>query len=210
MIMGILIWLCAVPPVADTLMRGLESGIRLPETIQGDVILLLGGGLVNGVPDLSGSGRPTDGMLARIVAAVRLQKRLDVPIVVSGGRLWDHEEAEGVVAARFLVDLGVPSGRIIIEQKSRDTHENAVYTRRICQRLGFREPILLTSAFHVKRAMLSYEQAGLAVVPFPAAFNTHPGQTYHWDDFLPRHDCLGQTAAALKEYIGMLFYRLAY
>jgi uncharacterized SAM-binding protein YcdF (DUF218 family) len=207
---GVLIWLSAVSPVADALTGRLESGLSIPENVGGDVILLLGGGVVQGVPDMSGLGRPTDGMLARIVTAVRLQKRLDIPIVVSGGRVWAHETAEARVAARFLVDLGVPSERIILEENSRDTRENAAYSRRICEQHGFRKPILVTSAFHLKRAMLSYRQAGLAVAPFPAAFRTHPGKAYHWDDFLPNPDCLEQTAAALKEYIGMFFYRLAY
>lgn len=210
MIVGISIWLCAISPVADILMKGLESGLEVSDKVQGDVIILLGGGVVEGVPDYSGVGRPTDSMLARIVTAVRLQRRLRVPIVVSGGRVLSQGIAEAPVVRRVLVDLGVSDSLVILEPKSRDTHENARYTRDICEKRGFVAPILVTSAFHTKRAILSYRQAGLKVTPFPVGFYTYTGKVYHWDDYLPTHGSLSQTARALKEYLGMVFYRLAY
>ena len=59
---------------------------------------------------------------------------------------------------RFLTDLGVPDPMIIVEDKSRDTIENARYARQICERRGFVRPILVTSAYHLKRSVLSFSK----------------------------------------------------
>jgi uncharacterized SAM-binding protein YcdF (DUF218 family) len=133
-----------------------------------------------------------------------------VPVIISGGRVMPHGEAEAPVVRRFLQDLGVAANQIIVEQNSRDTHENALLTELICRRHGFTAPILVTSAYHLKRAVLSYEQVGLAVTPFPAGFYTRRQQAYHWDDFLPDSRHFEKTAAALREHLGTLFYKLAY
>ena len=84
--LGCLMWLTTIAPVANSLLRGLESGYDIPETPQGDVIILLGGGVYDQAPDLSGTGVPSEDAMARVVAAVRLQKRLNVPVIASGAR----------------------------------------------------------------------------------------------------------------------------
>ena len=87
--------------------------------------MLLGGGVYGGAPDVRGVGFPSEEMLPRIVTAVRLQRRLGVPVVVSGGKVFDHSFAEAPVIGRVLADLGVPPGKVVLEGRSRDTSENA-------------------------------------------------------------------------------------
>ena len=91
------------------------------------MIILLGGGIIDKVPDLSGFGIPSDDMLGRIVTAVRLQKKLHVPIIVSGGKVYKRGSAEAHIVKRFLVDLGVAESRIIVEDKSRNTFKKEKY-----------------------------------------------------------------------------------
>jgi len=120
-LIGIFIWLLSLAPVSDMMLRGLESGFKIPESPSGDVIILLGGGVYDEAPDLSGIGAPSGEMSGRIITAVRLQKKLDIPIVVSGGIVFDGRKAEAVIVRRFLIDLGLPSDKIIMEDRMRNT-----------------------------------------------------------------------------------------
>jgi uncharacterized SAM-binding protein YcdF (DUF218 family) len=204
-LIGIFMWSLLISPVADALNRGLEADFKIPENPQGDVIILLGGGVYDKVPDLSGVGAPTEEMIGRLVTAVRLQKKLNVPIIVSGGAVC--RKAEAPIAKRFIVDLGVPANKVIIEDKSRDTIENAKYANEICKKIGYRKPILVTSAYHMKRSVMSFEKAGMKVVPFPANFKTWKDKKYGWEDYMPGS---GNAMGVIKEYVGFIFYKIAY
>lgn len=207
-LLAILLWVAAVSPVQEALLRGLEGDFSIPADPKGDVIILLGGGVYDSVPDLSGAGAPTDNMIARIVTAVRLQKRLGVPVIISGGAVFEGGKAEAPIVRRFLIDLGVPPGKVIMEDRSRDTIENARYTIALCRKHGFTAPLLVTSASHMKRSVMSFRKMGMEVTPIPSSFKTGGGRTYGWHDFLPQG--VGETTIALKEYLGLLFYTFAY
>lgn len=206
---GVMIWVFSLVPVSDALLRGLESGFPIQENSRGDVIILLGGGAYDSIPDISGTGGPAEETLVRIVAAVRLQKKLGLPVIISGGAAFEGI-AEAPIVKRFLVDLGVPEKKIIIEDKSRDTRENAVYSTKICQRLGFSRPLLVTSALHMKRSLGIFHQMGLKAIPFPSGFKTWEGKRYGPQDYLPDASALRNSSQALHEYLGLLYYRVVY
>jgi len=139
---------------------------------------------------------------------VRLQKKLNIPIIVSGTEVSENKVVEDHIVKRFIMDLGVPDEEIIIEDKSRDTFENAKFTQKICARLGFTNPILVTSAYHLKRAIMSFEKSGLDVLPFPARFKSWPEKQYRWTAYLPS-DFL-TASITIKEYLGLVFYKFVY
>lgn len=205
---GIFMWALSISPVSDPMLRGLESDFKILENPGGDVIILLGGGVSDEVPDLSGAGAPSGEMFGRLITAVRLQKKLGLPVIVSGGSVFKGRKAEATIVKRFLVDLGVPSDKVIAEDKSRDTIENAKYTMEICKRLKYKKPILVTSAFHMKRAIMSFEKVGLDVLPVPANFRTWENKKYGWESYLPGG--FDDVAVALREYLGLIFYKFAY
>lgn len=199
----------SLAPVADRLTGGLERRYAIPPRPEGDVIVLLGGGVMGRAPDLTGQGFPAEGMLPRVITAARLQKRLGVPVVVSGGKVFDHLEAEAPVVARVLADLGVPPEKIVAEGNSRDTSENVMYTKRILDEKGFRAPLLVTSAYHTPRSVALFLKAGVPVVPVPAGFRTWKGKAYRWGDYLPSADGLFRSTIALREYLAIAFGRFA-
>jgi len=207
---GLLFWIFCTAPFSNFLMRGLESEFYIPKNVNGDVLLLLGGGIIDHVPDFSGYGIPTDVMIGRIVTAVRLQKKLNIPIIVSGGKANLNRSSEAIIAKRFLPDLGVNESQIVIEEKSRDTIENAKHIREICFKKDYKNPILITSASHMKRSLLSFEKVGIDAMPYPASFKSKSINKYDWQTYLPRSSSLGSTSAALHEYLGIFFYRLVY
>jgi uncharacterized SAM-binding protein YcdF (DUF218 family) len=201
-------WALSISPVSDVMIRGLESEYGIPKNVKGDVIILLGRGVADKATDLTGVGVPSGSYLTRIVTAVRLQKRLDIPVIVSGAEGFEDKAVKDHIVKRFLIDLGVPAKKIIVEDKSRDTFENVKFTKEICDRLGFTDPVLVTSAYHLKRAVMTFDKVGLKVLPFPAGFASWEGKEYKWQSYLP--DDFSTASIAIKEYLGLVFYKFVY
>lgn len=202
------LWGLATVPVAMWLRSGLEKGLTVPRQLQGDVIILLGGGIHEDVPDLTGRGTPSREMMGRLVTAARIQRRLGIPVIVSGGAVYAGQDAEAPVIRRFLVDLGVPEKHVLIEQRSRDTRENAFYCREILAQHRFHRPLLVTSAYHMRRSLAAFGSAGVTVTPVPAQFSTGSRKPLRWTSFLPEAGTLETSASSLREYLGLAFYRL--
>jgi uncharacterized SAM-binding protein YcdF (DUF218 family) len=199
----------SIAPVADRLTGSLENRYAIPARPEGDSIVLLGGGVYGQAADLTGLGFPSDTMLPRVVTAARLQRRLGVPVVVSGGKVFDHLDAEAPVVARILADLGVPREKILVEAKSRDTVENARRAKEILSANGLRRPLLVTSATHMWRAAMVFGKAGVAVTPVPSGFRTWRGKPYPWVSYLPSAGALHESGNALREYLGVIYFRIA-
>jgi uncharacterized SAM-binding protein YcdF (DUF218 family) len=207
---AIAFWVACTAPFSNYLMENLESKYRIPDMVKGDVIILLGGGIIDAVPDFSGNGVPANEMGARILTAVRLQRKLAIPIIISGGKIGDKSSAEAPIVKRFLIDLGIKESKIILEEKSRDTYENAAFTKIICDEYAFKNPILITSAYHLVRSVESFKKAGLTAVPYPANYYALNHGEYGLLDFLPSAGSMLIASSALHEYIGLVFYRLVY
>jgi uncharacterized SAM-binding protein YcdF (DUF218 family) len=190
------------------LLRSLEKEWHIPQTVKGDVIILLGGGIYPKAADLSGTGVPSEDMFGRIVTAARLQKKTGLPIIVSGGAVFEFSDPEAPVIKRILVDLGVEPQKIYTEEKSRDTLENARFSMAICKRDGFTSPVLVTSAYHLRRSVNLFRSQGAKVSPYPAFFRTSSDRRLSWIDFAPAAGALNLTSTAMREYLGLAFYRL--
>jgi uncharacterized SAM-binding protein YcdF (DUF218 family) len=104
-----LMWLLSIQPVSDLLLRGLESGLQIPQNPKGDVLILLNHRVYNGAPDLSGTGYPSGDMLDRMFTASRLQKQLNIPVIVSGVYPSDSSlNRNGTeIIGRLMVELAI-------------------------------------------------------------------------------------------------------
>jgi uncharacterized SAM-binding protein YcdF (DUF218 family) len=208
LMLGLGIWIASSAMVTHWLGQGLTRDLKMPESFQGDVIILLGGGIVDRAVDLSGLGVPTATMAERIMTAARLYRRLDVPIIVSGGMVFNVTRSEAEIARRLLMDLGVSPTRILTEDKSRDTMENARYTMALCTAQGFRRPLLVTSLEHLKRSVWCFRRVGLEVTPVPVGQAPDRFGEWAWQDLLP--GSFVNLTRAVHEYIGLAYYRLVY
>jgi uncharacterized SAM-binding protein YcdF (DUF218 family) len=208
LLVGFGLYALSITPVANMLIRGLESDIGFPASYSGDVIVLLGGGTIQRVPDLTGTAAPSPLMMGRIVTAVRLYRQTQLPIIVTGGRTATEDVSEAQVAERFLMDLGVPQHLIIKEENARDTAENARFTAAICREKGFSRPMVITSAYHLHRSLMAFKAQNMDVTPVPAYFLGTADKTTKWRDLLPRASSLFLSSNALHEYIGIWYYRI--
>lgn len=112
---------------------------------------------------------------------------------------------DGFTEAAFvkteLKKLNFPDSSILLEDKARNTLENATYSKAMLQKANLKPPYLLvTSAFHMRRALLIFKKAGLRVDPFPCNYLTKKSVSY--SDFLPNIESLLQWNIYIKEAIG--------
>ena len=130
-------------------------------------------------------------------------------IIVSGGAgsgtaVARSEARELAILLRL---AGVPAGAILLEERSRNTRENALYTRQLlASRPGIKSLVLVTSAFHQRRALGCFRRVGLAVTPFPAGYYA-PDRLAAPDSWLiPDAKALWQWSRLIHELTGYVAY----
>ena len=185
--------------VSERLVMMLESAYEPPPRPTGDVIIMLGGGAMPDSPDVDGVGALAASPANRLLTALRLYRKLDVPILLSGGQAYADSGREALIAKRILLSLGVPSDKIILETKSINTSQNALYSAQILRQKGFSRPIVVTSAFHMKRAVLNFAKQGIEVVPFPADFLVSHHPVFHYTKLRPQTEALLGSVTVLQE-----------
>ena len=190
--------------VAEKFMGWLEKMYMPPaqvETSGADVIVLLGGGAISQVPDVDGVGALCASPANRLLTAVRLQKILDVPILISGGHVYSESGAEAEISARVLKSLGVADDKILIETKSVNTTQNARYSAEILRDKNFKKPLLVTSAFHMKRALLNFNLCNFEPIPYPTDFTVAHNPTFHYTKLRPRAEALLLNVTVMQEVL---------
>lgn len=185
--------------VSERTLGYLEGAYAPPAEPRGDVIVMLGGGAMPDVPDVDGVGTLTASPSSRLLTAVRLQKKLDVPILLSGGQVFADSGPEAKIARRILLSLGVPDDKILVETKSINTSQNARYSAEILKEKGLTHPIVVTSAFHMKRAVLNFEKQGIDVTPYPADYMTARHPVFHYTKLRPQSEALMGNVTVLQE-----------
>ena len=205
------LWLWSTPIMYRWLGGSLESEwpvVKAEDAPTADAIVLLGGGMGSNtnVYPYAEMWNGAD----RVWHAARLYKAGKAPLVVPTGR----GEQESTVP--LLRDLGVPESAIVVENKARNTEENARFVEKILEPRNTQNTrkrvLLVTSAWHMRRSVLMYRKYAPSLEIIPAATDYEATvRTCHplkFLDFLPSIDCLAGNSAAFKEVIGYLGYRL--
>ncbi|MGE5606137.1 MAG: YdcF family protein [Bacteroidota bacterium] len=200
----VLLYLASISLTSDLLMRRLENNYRPPAQISGDVLVLLGGGATLDTPNLNAKGHLSPIAANRLLTCIQLYNELHLPIILSGGQVYQTTGCEGLIARQILLDLKVPEQKIFVEKNSLNTTENARYVKELLHEHHFRRPVLITSAFHLPRAVLQFEKAGIKVIPYPAAYHTNTTFRFSPRQLVPSSQALNDLSLALKEYLGLL------
>ena len=207
--------------VAQGLTRSLEWRYLPPETIPAaEAIVLLGGGTApaeypRSMVEVNSAGD-------RVLYAARLYKQGAAPnILLSGGRIdWlesGEDSSPAVEMAELLKLMGVPPEALWLQDRSRNTYEDALYSSQMLKEKNIKRILLVTSAKHMPRSVALFEQQGLQVVPLPTDYSVtqagweemlHPDLEAFLIALVPSGSSLAATSSALKEYLGMLVYAL--
>ncbi|MCF6216695.1 MAG: YdcF family protein [Emcibacter sp.] len=153
------------------------------------------------------------GAAERLIEAAKLARQFpDLPIIYSGGGQIKNMLSESKIARKYFIEAGIDPSRIRFEDKSYNTHTNALETKKYIQHYetGGRETgkwLLVTSAFHMPRTVGAYRNADINIQPYPVDYRTHlktsliknpnAGQRLYQLDF------------ALHEWIGLLAYYIS-
>lgn len=209
LVSSLLLYALSTSFVSSAMMRNLEAAYLPPDAPSGDVIVVLGGGATQDTPDMDGKGGLTDGASSRLLTAARLYRRLHVPVLVTGGQVFEDWGAEALIARRLLLGLGVPEGDVIVETESKTTGQNAAYTAQILHREGFSRPLLVTSAFHMKRSVLNFEKNGVEVTPYPTGYRVNTAaRAFHYTQLAPQAYHLDNSVCVLQEELRYWVTRL--
>lgn len=203
--------LLGLSPLGNALIIPLED--RFPPWDDGgaapDGIVVLGGAIT---PDVS-AVRPLvtlNQAAARITETVALARRYpQARIIYSGGTgaLIYRGGSEAVSAVKLFASLGIPPERITAEEQSRNTVENAVFSHLLAMPKPGERWLLVTSGYHMPRAMGVFRAAGFAVEAYPVDWRTRGSQ-----DALRPFTSLGagleRADTASREWVGLLIYWL--
>jgi uncharacterized SAM-binding protein YcdF (DUF218 family) len=212
----ILFALFGLSPLGNAMILPLEMRFppaTLPDEAEISGIIVLGGAVDTHVSAGRGQTALTDSA-ERLTAVAGLSRRFPAArIIYSGGvsavsaTLWgDIPEAD---AARALfISFGIPKDRLVFENKSRDTYENAQFTRDLLHPTSDQHYLIVTSAYHMPRAMALYRKAGFDVLAYPVNYRT-AGPIDLVRPFYALNDGLRQSNIAIREWIGLIAYRLS-
>jgi uncharacterized SAM-binding protein YcdF (DUF218 family) len=203
--------LCLLSPLGALLMRPLEARFPAPRAdLPEPAGIIVLGGAIN-VPRSEASGQVVMTSDAnRVTAGVELARRYPrARLVFTGGTgdLENVEPSEATAARRAWLELGVPESQIVVEPRSRNTWENAVFTRDLVDPKPGDTWLLVTSAWHMPRSVGIFRRAGFSVIAYPVAQRTLGGAL----DLVPQWnivDRLFMLDMSLKEWVGLLVYRL--
>ena len=199
-----LMYAASIQPVSEALLRPLEYRYPLPLQMEGDSIILLGGGSMVDVPMPEGwAGQVLDVPAQRIIGAYVLHRRTGWPVVTSGGEVFRGDGREAVVMRDVLGSLGMAPEKILLEDRSLNTTENAVFSAEILKARGLFRPVLVTSAFHMARSVEEFKQAGVVATPYPVGYYVPRGSYWNSTSWVPSASALRGTSIALKEYLGL-------
>ena len=145
-------------------------------------------------------------------AVVIYKKCIIKKILLTGGdgRLLGEKVNESDNVLAFLLTLGIPESDILVENKSKNTRENAVFTKNLLENKGLKDAkcLLITSAFHMRRSIGCFNKTGLNFIPFPAHFVAQRIQADMKSTILPDPLMLWKWEVFIKEWIGYGVYWL--
>lgn len=205
------LYLASIPVTAAWLRARLEvfpPVVLNPDRSGAEAIVVLGADRYASAPEYSGDTLRGLG-LERLRYAAWLQKRTQLPILVSGGAVLGEAKPEAELMRAALENEFGAQVRWE-EGESKTTYENAVYSARILKGAGVGEIMLVTHAWAMPRAAEAFEKAGLKVVPAPTGFTSRSAYEAGLLAWLPSASALLRTHLALHELTGRLWYWLRY
>lgn len=202
--------LLGISPLPRIIMRPLED--RFPivndDGQRIDGIIVLGGAV-----GLAREQVVFNDAASRMTMAVELARtHPQARIVFTGGDAGFFErgkESEAEAAARLFTGAGIPAERITLEDQSRNTRENALFTRRLIEPKPGERWLLITSAFHMPRAIACFRAVGIDAQAYPVDFRTDGVAADYWRPSTRSADAMRLADLAVKEWIGLLAYRAA-
>lgn len=202
--------IAGILPIANIMLLPLEE--RFPRyqedgrPIDGIIVL---SGAVDLAQSLDRDELSLNGAAERFVRFLEMARRhREALLVYTGGNSGDPSRSEAQLAAEQMKRLGVSTERLLIEPASRTTWDNARNTKALLGERAQGRWVLITSAWHMPRAMGCFQKVGLTVIPYPVDYQTR-GPMDLIRPFTSVGHGLQRLDIAVKEWLGLFGYRLS-
>jgi uncharacterized SAM-binding protein YcdF (DUF218 family) len=206
----VLLAIAGLSPLGNILIFPLEQRFPAWDASHGapDGIVVLGGAVTADIAVVRGDVALNEAA-ERMTATVELARRYPAARIIfsggDGGLIYGGNESDA--ALRLFERLGLPPGRVTVEDQSRNTFENALFSKRIAAPKAGERWLLVTSAYHLPRAMGMFRAAGFPVEAFPVDWRTR-GIEDTWRPFPTLAEGLRRTDTAVREWAGLVIYWL--
>lgn len=216
--------LLSMPIVSESLFVWLERPYvrqaSLTQQSRASAVVVLGAGRMRLAPEFNGRDQLSHQALWRVRYGAHLARKWEeisgkqLAVIVSGGVVKPYELISEAQMAAELLRQEFAIDYVIEEPASRDTWQNARNTAEVLARNSYSTVLLVTHAYHMRRAQYAFEQAGVDVIPMATGFfssrlQSKSGSWYGWwDRWLPQARYLSQSYTALHEYLGLAYYWL--
>lgn len=200
----------SMPFVAGTLYRSIESHyppVAFEDIPAGGCAIVLGGAV--GAPIAPRVTHEFNEAIDRVYLTARLYREGKAPLVIvtGGNQPWSESKtAEADLIRDVLMEWGVPKDVIFLEGSSRNTRENAMYSKNIINATNCESPLLVTSAAHMPRAVAAFKIVGVNVTPVSTDVRVVKQSVPSLMDFIPNAGALAMTSEAIREWIGQKVY----
>lgn len=182
-----------------------------------EAIVVLGGATRSPLPPRPGVDLLESG--DRVIYAGQLYRQKKAPLIIlSGGRIewFGKGTSESQDMATILTSIGIPAEALIQEPDSLTTYQNAVNVKKILESRKIKKVLLVTSAIHMPRSLLIFQKQNIDVIPAPTDFLVSDSELQELTispksailNLIPDTTNIDQFTSALKEYIGIVVYRL--
>lgn len=207
----LLMWAFSTPLVSFALLDSLQN--RYPPITQvpenADAIVVLGAGREFGSSEFGRDQDVSIHALVRLRYAAYLAKQTDLPMIISGGQVWNQPGTEAELA-RDVLQTEFEVDRVLVELNSKTTLENAARSAEILKAKGWEHPLLVTEYWHMPRAMYSFNKYNVKALAAPTGRDTPDITEQGIWAFLPQAQSMERTRVALHEWLGRLWYRMRF
>jgi uncharacterized SAM-binding protein YcdF (DUF218 family) len=212
----VIVYLATTPFVAGELMAPLQRypavNIEQPDP-EVEAIVVLGAGVNFSAVEFWDSEAPPFGVdvadslsLQRVAYAAYLAKATGLPILLSGGASGSLNNRTVAEAMRVTLSRNFGLTARWLEERSASTMENAQYSAQLLRSQGIHKVYLVTHAWHMRRAMMAFNDVGIEAVPAPTSFVSRSGRL--WRDLLPSSQAMHFTYYGIYEWLGIAWYHL--
>jgi uncharacterized SAM-binding protein YcdF (DUF218 family) len=206
----LILFLCCFTTFGYLAITPLENRFARPdEPVWVDGIVVLGGPMDAEVNTARGGWELTRSG-DRYVETLRLAlKHPEAKVVVAAGpaALAPELEPEALAVQRLLADFGITGERVVLDQRSRNTEENAIFAKELAGATEGKTWLLVTSAFHMPRSVGLFRRAGFDVVPWPTDYLASGVEGINLKLDQPA-ESVGVATMALREWTGLIGYYL--
>ncbi len=204
--------ICSLPIISNKLVTNLESDYQLKKYSDiepADAIVVLSG-MIKAINSKNGYNYEFGEASDRIFAGIDLfkEKKASKLILTRGKLPWSVGIPEGEYLKDFVIKNGISENHILLTENVENTDQEAKAVKKLFSMVN-PKIILVTSAYHMPRAQIVFESAGINTIPFAVDFQKS-AQKLTFMSFLPSANSLSKTSFFVREMIGRLFYKLKY